>query len=190
MEKKTIATTIALILTVIFVAIIGSTLAYERVSKFKIEVKAIDIIYDESMIVSDDKGNKLTTLDIKSNEIGVRPSTGRQDSKTNIPSTVNDTISTEGAYTTFYLTSPKPYKIILDEAHSTKGNDENIDNIFIGVMDDKSEAISINEVGGVISTGNAVENKKIIIVAWLDGDATDSLAGADIYFRISIKENE
>ena len=186
MEKKTIATTISVILVIILIAIIGSTLAYERVDKNKIEVKAIDIVNSEGIIVTNKKKKVIDSLEIKSNEIGVRPSTGRQDSKTNIPSTVNDTISTEGAYGIFLLTSDKPYKISLIDAYCTNGDSENRDNVFIGVMDDKSEAISIDKIGNVLSRGDSANEKEIIIVAWLDGDATGSLKGADIYFKIKI----
>ena len=187
MEKKTIATTISVILVIFLIAIIGSTLAYQRVSKLKIEVKAINISSAEGIIITDKKKNIIESLDIKSNDIGVRPSTGRQDSRTNIPSTVNDTVSTEGAYAIFFITSDKPYKIILKDAYSTKGFEENMDNIFIGIMDDKSEAISIDEVGKVLSSGESANEKEIIVVAWLDGDATDSLAGADIYFTLQVE---
>lgn len=186
MEKKTIATTISLILTLFFVAIIGSTLSTYVVMKKKIEVEEIVLSIGEGIFVADKKGKQISKLEIKSKEIGMRPVTGEQNEKTNIPSTINDTISTEGAYAKFFLTTLSAYEIRLKSVWVSNGYDENKDNIFIGFHDDNSESVSIDKVGAVISRGERVTHREMIVVIWLDPDVTKSLIGADIIVELEI----
>lgn len=186
MEKKTIATTISVLLTLFFVSIIGATFSTYLVMKRKIEVESISLSIGEGIIVADKKGKQILTLEIKSKEIGMRPVTGEQDSKTNVPSTINDSISTEGAYAKFFLTTLSAYEIRLKSVWVTNGFEENKDNIFIGFLEDSSEAVSIDKIGAVISRGDRVTNREMIIVIWLDPDVTNSLIGADISVELEI----
>ncbi len=187
MKRKTIAVSLFTILILLFICITGSSFSAFCVAKNKIELKSIEILHDNSILVTDKDGKKITKLKIKSSPIGVRPSTGEQDSTTNVPSTVNDTIGTEGAFGCFYLTTDGEYEIILKSIEVTNGFSENSENIFIGVLDETSEAISADKVGQKIGDGKKSTNEEIIVVVWLDGDSTNSIAGADISIVLEIK---
>lgn len=186
MKKKTAGTTISIILCFLFICLIGSTLSDLRISVQKVEVKAISLELGENIKVTNKDGEELKELEIKSNEIGVRPATGEQDSKTNIPSTINDSIGTEGAYACFYLTTLSDYSIRLKSVSVTNGLEDNIDNLFFGIMDGSSEAVSMEKVGCILKEGERTTNEEMIVVAWLDADTTKSIVGADISFVLEI----
>ena len=186
MEKKTIATTISGILILVFIIVIGATLSAFKVDKQKVEVKSIIVEAESGIIVTDKKGNEIKELEIKSSAVGVRPATGKEDSDTHIPSTINDTIGTEGAYACFKVKSERDYKIVLISCMLTVGHEQNIDNIRIALLDDKSESVKGSEVGQVLGEGKADDKDEVTVVVWLDADTEKSIASSDINIVLGI----
>lgn len=186
MQKKTVATTLTAVLVLFFITIIGSCFSAYIVHKNKIELKEIKVYTGSGIVVADKKDKQISSLKICSSEMGVRPATGEQNRDTNIPSTVNNSIGTEGAYGVFFLTTESAYEIRLKSVSVTNGLENNEDNIYVGVMDDDSEAINFEKMGSVLYKGDKATKKEIVIVSWLDGDVSKSIVGADIFIEIEI----
>lgn len=188
MYKKTVATTILCFLVLIFLVGTGATISAFGVAPKKVEVKSIKILANSGIIIRSEDGEEIDSLEIKSSSVGVRPATGEEDGKTSIPTTVNDQVGTEGAYGVFKLSSTKAWKIILSSCVLTNGGDENLENIRIAIMEDDAEAKSGIEVGKVLYSGDAVEDRCMVVVVWLDKDTTKSVEGADIIVELEIVE--
>ena len=187
--KKTIATSVTGILILLFLISIGATVSAFKVAKEKVEVKNIGVICDDEVIVKNKDGQIVEDLKIKSSAVGVRPATGKEDVSTHIPSTVNDTIGTEGAYAEFYLTTNKPFKIVLASCSLSAGMEENLGNVKIAVLDDDASAVDGNDINGIILSGEPCNNKKYIVCIWLASETTKSISGADIFLSLSIENN-
>ena len=189
MDKKNIATTISGLLVLIFIIVIGATLSAFKVEKLKVEVESIRVEAENGIFVMDEKGNAINELDVKSSKVGVRPATGKENSETHIPSTINDAVGTEGAYATFKIKSDNMFKIVLLDCQVTAGEEDNLQNIRIAIMDKKSESIKGNELGAVLTIDEAKEPKEMVVVVWLDADTTKSIASGDISIVLGIVYN-
>ncbi|MBP3630379.1 MAG: hypothetical protein J6J23_02700 [Clostridia bacterium] len=186
MEKKTIATTISGILILIFIIITGATLSAFKVQKEKVEVKSIRVQGESGILVTDKKGNEIVELEIKSSAVGVRPATGEEDSITHVPSTINDSVGTEGAYASFFIKSEKDFQIVLISCELTEGYEENIENVRIALLDDESDSIKGSDVGHILGVGKATQKDKITIAVWLDADTNKSIASGDINIVLGV----
>ena len=186
MQKKTVAVTILSILILFFIVAIGSTLSAFKVSKEKVTVKSISVLPGSGIVVLDNDGNQITELKVKSSSVGVRPATGEEDSKTNIPTTVNDAVGTEGAYACFKLSANSNWEILLSDCKVSVGEDENLDNVRIGIMEEENDPISGKDVGSVLAKGGAVEGKEVVVVVWLDQETTKTIKGAEISIILQI----
>ena len=189
MEKKTIATTISGILILALIISIGATLSAFKVSKEKVEVKSIVVKADTGISITDKDGKQLESLKINSSSIGVRPATGEEDNKTQVPSTINDNIGTEGAYALFYISTDRPWCIVLNSCSLTAGEDENLDNVRMALLDKKSEAVKGDEIGKTLGCGEGCQDKEITVAVWLDADAKKSIASADIHIELGVIYN-
>lgn len=186
MEKKTIATTVAGLLILALIICVGATLSAFKVQKEKVEVKAIAITTSDGISVKNKKGEDITELKVISSGLGVRPATGEEDNTTQVPSTINDNIGSEGAYAVCYINSDSEWCIRLSSCTLTAGEEENLDNIRIAVLDKKSEAIKGSEAGKCLTKGEPTKNKEVTVVVWLDADAKKSIASADIKIQLEV----
>lgn len=184
MDKKTVATTILCFIILIFFVMVGATISTYGVEPKKVEVKKITLVCDDGITVRDANMNVVEELSVKSSAVGVRPATGEEDSITSIPTTVNDQVGTEGAYATFKLASNQSWKIILDNCSLTTGEEENLENVRVAIMEKDAKAIKGSEIGSVLYSGDAVEDKCFVVVVWLDKDTTNSIVGADISLKL------
>ena len=184
MEKKTIAITILLCLTLIFIVATGATISAFKVAKERVEVERISIFAQDGIVVVNNEGQIVTDLEVKSASVGVRPATGEQDPSTSIPTTVNDAVGTEGAYACFKITSSKPYKIVLKSCSFENGYEENLRNVRLGIMEQKNEPVGGNNVGAVLTKGESAREKEMVIVVWLDSDTKKSIAGSKIKIEL------
>lgn len=186
MEKKTIATTITGILILVLIICVGATLSAFKVQKEKVEVKSIEIFAKDNTSVTNESGESITELKVISSGLGVRPATGEEDNTTQVPSTINDNIGSEGAYATCFINTTTNWCIKLVSCSLTAGEDENLDNIRIAVLDKKSKAIKGSEVGACLTKRESVQNLEVTIVVWLDADAKKSIASADIKIQLEV----
>ena len=186
MDKKTVATMLLCYLILIFLITVGATVSTFGVEPKKVEVKKIEIISEAGITIKSDKDKEMTELEVKSSSVGVRPATGEEDSITSIPTTVNDQVGTEGAYASFKLSSSENWKIVLKSCSLTKGEDQNLENVRVAIMEKDAEAKKGTDVGAVLYKGEAVKDKCLVVVVWLDKDATKSIVGADIFIQIEV----
>lgn len=186
MEKKTIATTISGILILVFIIIIGATLSAFKVEKQKVEVKSIKVEAQSGIKVTDKKGVEISELEVKSSAIGIRPATGKEDSATHVPSTINDSVGTEGAYACFKIQSDRDWEIVLVSCELTVGHEDNIDNIRIASLDDESMSIKGSEVGAVLGDGEAGSDDEVTVAVWLDADTKKTIASGDIHIVLGV----
>lgn len=186
MEKKTIATTISGILILVFIIIIGATLSAFKVEKQKVEVKSLKVEAQPGIIITDKEGIEISELEVKSSAVGIRPATGKEDSETHVPSTINDSVGTEGAYACFKVKSDKDWKIVLVSCEVTAGHKDNIDNIRIASLDDENMSIKGSDVGAVLGDGEAGNDDEVIVAIWLDADTKKSIASGDIHIVLGV----
>lgn len=186
MDKKTVAVTVLTSLIVIFIVAIGATLSAFKVSKERVSVESISIICADGATITDKKGERAQNLDVKSSSVGVRPATGDEDIETNIPTTVNDAVGTEGAYASFFLTSSRNWEIRLKKCSLSKSEEVNLDNVRLGVMEEKNDPVCGEDVGEVLARGSAVERKEFVVVVWLDQETTKEIKGAKINIELEV----
>ena len=187
MEKKTVAITIFACLVLVFIVAIGATLSAFKVSKGKVEVESIIILASDGVKITNDKGEDVSNLEVKSASVGVRPATGEQDPETSIPTTVNNAVGTEGAYACFKVTSNIPYEIVLKSCTFENGYEENLRNVRLGIMGQKNEPIGGNDIGSVLVMGDSANDKETVVVVWLDSDTKKSIAGSKIKLELEAR---
>ena len=186
MDKKTVAVTVMTILIVVFLIAIGSTISAFKVSRERVVVSEIMIVYNDGVKVTNKDGESIGLLDVKSSAVGVRPATGDEDTETNIPTTVNDAVGTEGAYASFFLTCDTKWEIRLVSCSLTNGTEENLDNVRVAIMEEQNEPVCGEDVGSVLARGEQVNNKEYVIVVWLDQETTLSIKGSKISVVVEI----
>ena len=186
MDKKTVAVTVMTILIVAFLMAIGSTLSAFKVSKEKVIVERMVVVYGDGVKVKNKDGKEISDLEVKSSAVGVRPATGDEDTETNIPTTVNDAVGTEGAYANFFLTSNSPWEIRLLSCSLTNGMEENLDNVRVAIMEEKNDPVSGKDIGATLAHGEAVNNKEYVLVVWLDQETTKSIKGSKIMVQVQV----
>lgn len=185
--KKNIGTAMSIIFILLFIVSIGATLSAFKVARSKVEVSRISVIALGDIEVKDKDGNEISSLEVKSSAVGIRPSTGEENSGSDIPSTVNDEVGTEGAYACFCVTSPTPFKVVLAGCSVSNGDKENLDNIKIAMMEDDGVSLSGNDIGATLWEYDSCENKDLSIVVWLDPKTTESIAGGEIELVLSLE---
>ena len=185
--KKNIGTALTIVFVLLFIVSIGATLSAFKVVELKVEVAKISVYSSDGILVKDKEGNNITDLKVKSSAVGIRPSTGEEINGSDIPSTINDEVGTEGAYASFYVTSSVPFKVVLAGCLVSKGSKENLDNIKIAMMEENGVAITGADVMATIWQYEPCEERLVSIVVWLDPKTTESIAGGDIEISISLE---
>ena len=188
--KKNIGTAVTIIFVLMFIVSIGATLSAFKVAEEKVEVSKITVVAMNAIQVMDKEGNNISELEVKSSAVGIRPSTGEEMDGSDIPSTVNNEVGTEGAYACFCVTSSIPFKVVLSGCSVSSGSEENLDNIKIAMMEDDGVAISGSDVLSTLWQYDACENKELSIVVWLDPKTTESIAGGKIEIALSLEPIE
>lgn len=186
MNKKTVAIFVLIGLIIVFIISIGATFSAYKVAKDKVEVSSIKIISADGIRITDKDGVVISDLEVKSSEVGVRPATGEEDSATSIPTTVNDGVGTEGAYACFKLSSDSNWEIRLVSVDLSCGEEENLENVRVAIMEEENKPVSGKDVGFVLAKGEVVNEKEIVVVVWLDKDTTKSIKGAQISVEIEV----
>lgn len=191
MEKKTIGTTIAGILTLIFIVIIGASLSAFKAQPGKVELEEIFIQTSGGLIVQEigaepgDPG--LTKLKVKSSGVGLKPATGEEDDETTVPHTVNDQIGSEGAYSSFQIVANQAWKIVLKSVDISVGNKYN-EFIKITIIEEGKGVKSLHNVGTTLAEGEQSEDpKELTVIVWLHPFAPEGLEGADIKITLSVE---
>lgn len=186
MEKKTVAVVIMTLLISAFIICSGATVSAYKVAKEKVSLASVVVKSEGGIIIVNEKDEESSSLKVHSSAVGVRPATGEEDNETSIPSTVNDAVGTEGAYSVFKITSKVPYKIILNKCSLSSGENENLKNVRVAIMEKENEPICGCDKGAILATGEACEKEETVLVVWLSKTTTKSIKGAKISVELTV----
>lgn len=186
MDKKSVsATLLVLYLTLVF-SVIGICFSIFVYKDTKIEVTTVAIKSQGVEIFEDEKlSKKASELRLSNMDTGLKPATGEVDSETQIPSTITDTGTSEGYYSTIYVKSGVNFKInIKDIEIKTEKNqvaaDEQRKNIFIAIKDVQNATKSLKEEINLATFENVNATQKLTFFIWIGSHGSDELEGAKI----------
>ena len=185
--KKNIGTAVTIVFVLLFIVSIGATLSAFKVAELKVDVAKISVETLGGIVATNKEGEEISQLKVKSSAVGIRPSTGEEMAGSDIPSTINDEVGTEGAYASFCVTASSSFNVVLKGCSVSAGGEENLDNIKIAMMEENGVAINGSDVGAVLWTYEPAQNKELSIVVWLDPKTTASIAGGKIEITISLE---
>ena len=193
MNKKSVSATILILFLALFFSVVGSCFSFFVYKYSRTLVKSVGLAYDEPIeIFSDEKlTKKITKLKLSDMELGLKPATGEVDAETQIPSTIDDSGTSEGYYSTVYVKSSKNFRISINNINIKSDHDELLvkeekKNIFVGVKDLKNSVKTLENNGVEICRySNVTEPVKITFLIWLGSFASDELEGAEISFDIN-----
>lgn len=193
MDKKSVATTIAVIFSALVFAVIGICFSTFVYSDTKIEVQNIKIAAAESIKVYGDKDLKEEAKELKlsAQELGLKPATGELDEETQIPSTITNQGTSEGYYASVFVKTNVNYKIVvkdikIETKHSKIEAEEERKNIFISIMDvaNSTKNLKENEVE-IAKFEDQKETQELVFLIWLGSLSGEELEGAKISFTIN-----
>ena len=127
-------------------------------------------------------------------ELGIRPATGEINQETQVPSTINDTNTSEGYYAKVFVDANKNYKIIIKDIKvETQKNEidakEQLKNVFISLKDIKNTTKALEEDEfELVNFQDVSETQELVFLIWLGALADDVLQGAKISFSLSFEE--
>ena len=157
-----------------------------------IKVENPKIFKSENIIVYEEKGeDTIEEIKLSKMKLGLKPATGEEDSKTNIPSTIVDKQGSEGHYAKIMVMAPEGCKIIIsDIVISSKNKEEKIKeerkNIMVAIkeIESSTKSLSLDQVQlGTLSPSN--ENVSLTFYVWLSGKASDILESSTIKFKVN-----
>lgn len=192
MEKKSVSATILVLFLALTFSVIGvcfSVFVYEAT---KIVIKDVKITSNGVSVFGDKElKNEAKTLDLSDMKLGLKPATGKLDSDTEIPSTINDQGTSEGYYATVYVPAGTNFKItIKDIKIETKKNEEAVkeerEHIFVAIKDltNAMQSLEKDEIE-LAKFENTNEKTKITFLIWLSSLAGSDLVGAKISFTLA-----
>ena len=196
MDKKSVSASLLIVYLASLFALVGSCF-YAFVFKDKqIKVESVNILTVEGVSVFNDKDKKeqSTSLNLSNMELGIRPATGEINQETQVPSTINDTNTSEGYYAKVFVDSNKNYKIIIKDIKvKTQKNEidakEQLKNVFISLKDIKNTTKALEEDEfELVNFQDVSETQELVFLIWLGALADDVLQGAKISFSLSFEE--
>ena len=196
MDKKSVSASLLIVYLASLFALVGSCF-YAFVFKDKqIKVESVNILTVEGVSVFNDKDKKeqSTSLNLSNMELGIRPATGEINQETQVPSTINDTNTSEGYYAKVFVDANKNYKIIIKDIKvKTQKNEidakEQLKNVFISLKDIKNTTKALEEDEfELVNFQDVSETQELVFLIWLGALADDVLQGAKISFSLSFEE--
>ncbi len=193
MRKQSFAATITIIFCAIFVSVIGSTFVAFLQKKNIVEVKSIKISKASSIFVYNEDDNEIDEIKLSNMTLGLKPATGEEDEKTEIPSTITSNVGSEGYYAKFKVTSSGAYKIFVSDVTIQTKNGAEVPEkerkhikVALEKVDNSTKDLSASTVV-LTSVTERTDKKEYTILCWLDSKASEKLKGAKITFQINIK---
>lgn len=191
MNKKSVsASLLVLYLTLVF-SVIGICFSVFVYSDTKILVSSVNILKTQGVEIFEDENfsKKVSELKLSNMDIGLKPATGEVDSETQIPSTITDTGTSEGYYSTVFVTCESGFKVnikdifIKTEKNETGANEQR-KNIFVAIKDTKNAVKSLEKETTLATFENVNEPQKLTFYIWIGSFASDDLEGAKISFSL------
>ena len=186
MDKKSVSASLLVLYLALVFSVIGICFSMFVYKDTKIEVTTVAIKSQGVEIFEDEKlSKKVSELSLSNMDTGLKPATGEVDSETQIPSTITDTGTSEGYYSTIYVKSGVNFKInIKDIEIKTEKDqvaaDEQRKNIFIAIKDVQNATKSLKEETTLATFENVNATQKLTFFIWIGSLASDELEGAKI----------
>ncbi|MBP3582212.1 MAG: hypothetical protein J6J33_05635 [Clostridia bacterium] len=187
MDKKSVSASILVLYLTLVFSVIGicfSMFVYKdtRVLVTSALVKngqGVEVFSDEEL------SEKVTQLKLSNMDTGLKPATGEVDSETQIPSTITDTGTSEGYYSTVYVKCAGGFKVNLKDIKIETKKDkvavsEQKKNIFVAIKDVKNAVKTLEKEDTIASFENVNETQKLTFYIWIGALASEDIEGAKI----------
>ncbi len=191
MKKKSVASSITVLLCTLVFAVIGVCFSGFVYSKTKIVIEKVGVIASTVEVFEDKElTKKCTALKLSDMELGLKPATGEVDRDTMVPSTITDEGTSEGYYAKVYVKSGTNFSIkvknikIDTKKNQTEANEER-KNIYISIKDIKNSTKTLekNEVE-IASFESQDKTLELVFMIWLGALSGKELSGAKISFDL------
>ena len=141
--------------------------------------QGVEVFSDEEL------SEKVTQLKLSNMDTGLKPATGEVDSETQIPSTITDTGTSEGYYSTVYVKCAGGFKVNLKDIKIETKKDkvavsEQKKNIFVAIKDVKNAVKTLEKEDTIASFENVNETQKLTFYIWIGALASEDIEGAKI----------
>ena len=191
MDKKSVSASLLVLYLALVFSVIGICFSMFVYKDTRILVTSAAVVVDSGVEVFADEelSKKATSLKLSNMDAGLKPATGEVDRETQIPSTITDTGTSEGYYSTVYVKCLTGFKVniknikIETKKDKTAAN-EQTKNIFIAIKDVKNAVKTLEKEGTIASFENVNETQKLTFYIWIGSLASDDIEGAKISFAL------
>ena len=194
MDKKSVSASLLVLYLTLFFSVIGFCFSVFVFKDTKIEVKEVKIVTAQSIEVFEDEelSKKVSELKLSNMELGLKPATGEVNKETQIPSTITDTGTSEGYYSTVHVKAVAGFRveitdIIIKTTKDQVAADEQKKNIFVAIKNVENAVKSLEKETTLATFSNVTELQKLTFYIWIGAFATDELEGAKISFNLEFK---
>lgn len=192
MNKKSVSASILVLFLALVFAVIGACFSSFVYINKKIEFAEIKIVATSGIEIFEDKEfkTKIDKFKLSDMKLGLKPATGEIDAETKIPSTVNDTDSSEGYYEKLYVKSSSAYKIVISDVKVENEKDEiaadaERKNIYVSIKGIENSTKSLeNDIVEVSTVREEFESKELVFLFWLSSISGEELVGSKISFKV------
>lgn len=195
MEKKSVSASILVVFLALVFSVIGICFSAFVYGSTKIEVTSVELVSASGISIFKDKELKesVSKLELSKMELGLKPATGELDAESQIPSTVTNDNSSEGYYSTIYVSTTQNFKIIVKNIKIETKKDEieaneERKNIFIAIQDRENTTKSLEDDEIEIATfSDVTETQELTFLIWLSSFASNALEGSKISFTLEFQ---
>ncbi len=194
MIRKNVAATVTTILCALVFIVIGSCFSAFIYKSKIIKVENPKFVLAEGISIFSSEGDKsLSSLELSTMKLGLKPATGEEDVETSIPATVTDKQGSEGQYAKFKLYAPNGAQIFITNIviESDKSQEEinsERENIMVAIKQLSQSTASLQEDRVLLgATEPTDERQEMTFFVWLSSKAGESLQASTISFEISFE---
>ena len=191
MDKKSVSASLLVLYLALVFSVIGICFSVFVYKDTRILVTSAAVSTESGVEVFEDEKllKKVTALKLSNMDTGLKPATGEVDRETQIPSTITDTGTSEGYYSTVYVKCLSGFKVNIKDIKIETEKDEvaaneQKKNIFVAIKDVKNAVKSLEKEDTIASFENVNETQKLTFYIWIGALASDDIEGAKISFGL------
>lgn len=192
MEKKSVAATLLVIYLSLVFAVIGASFMAFVYKDTKIEIKSIALRASSGIEIFEDKelSKPIAELKLSKQELGLKPATGEPDAESQIPSTIDDTGTSEGYYASVFVKANAGFKILIKDVkieteHDQIAANEERKNIYISIKDIKNSTKTLEKDETELAKFEDVsQSYNLTFLIWLGSLSGEELEGSKISFTL------
>ena len=187
MDKKSVSASILVLYLTLVFSVIGICFSMFVYKDTRVLVTSALVKNGQGVEVFSDKelSKKVTQLKLSNMDTGLKPATGEVDSETQIPSTITDTGTSEGYYSTVYVKCAGGFKVNLKDIKIETKKDEvavseQKKNIFVAIKDVKNAVKTLEKEDTLATFENVNETQKLTFYIWIGALTSEDIEGAKI----------